>query len=368
MGPLALLAGTFGSLGACADPWAGAPALDPAVPTEAWRLSIAGHPVGVELRTVSDGGGRDVVRRRTLSLRTAAGPTTIRTASRVTCTDAPAGGEPSCRWSIWRDGRAVEGEGAVTLADVWPSAAASGRGSVVPVHLVDDAGARVDATLAREGSTVTIHGPNGVTTVTLDANGRPAEIRTGRFAAIRAEPGSEVLVPEPVDVARVLAIPTAAWPDARRSHVGIFAVDGAEVRVDAPTWLELPADRDRVRALMLEVADALTDRPTLGPGTGADALARGSGDCTEHALAFVERASAEGLSARTAAGRVYADTDGGPALVLHAWAEVALGGGWVGVDPALRQFPTDATHLRLADTPDALAAADVATIELRALR
>ena len=49
-----------------------------------------------------------------------------------------------------------------------------------------------------------------------------------------------------------------------------------------------------------------------------------------------------GLPTRVAAGLVYMDG----AFLYHAWDEVWLGR-WVSIDPALHQFPADATHLKL---------------------
>ena len=59
-------------------------------------------------------------------------------------------------------------------------------------------------------------------------------------------------------------------------------------------------------------------------------------DPSDDALDAAEVATAGGPDVVAIDGRFY----------YHAWAEVMLQR-WVGVDPTLGQFPTDATHLRL---------------------
>ncbi|MEZ4236306.1 MAG: transglutaminase domain-containing protein [Myxococcota bacterium] len=185
-------------------------------------------------------------------------------------------------------------------------------------------------------------------------------LRTGRFVAERvaARPAD----PAPVDVARLLALPAPPFACTRRAHVGEYEVDGVRRVVETPTWPELPSpERERARALVEAVADDVRDAWVPGASTG------GRGDCTEHAEALVARARAAGFAARTAAGRVYVDGADGPALVLHAWAELQLGGRWIPADAALRQFPADASHLRLGAWVPDLVAHDV-PVRLLSLR
>jgi hypothetical protein len=81
--------------------------------------------------------------------------------------------------------------------------------------------------------------------------------------------------------------------------------------------------------------------PTIGIPTALEALDSKRGDCNEHAVLFTALARASGLPARVAAGVVYLEG----AFYYHAWSEVWLGQ-WVSVDPALGQFPADATHVK----------------------
>lgn len=343
--------------------WGDAPVLDPAARAEVWSLAILGRPVGIEVRSVQDGAERRVVRRRTLSVKAGDAATTVRSASDVSCA-----ADGACTFTLWDAQGTRKGAGRVDVPDVWPPAA-DGQVRVVDLESAElvtaDAARGVDPSGAR---VVNLSLPSGPATVWLADDGAPVRLVNGRFSATRLPPGSAAELPAPVDVARLLAVPVAAFPAARRSHVGLFSVDGVEVRVDAPTWPELPPSRDAIAALTREVADRLASRPVFGFGTGRAALASGQGDCTEHALAFVALAEQRGFAARTVAGRVYADGPDGPALVLHAWAEVALGDRWIAVDPALAQFPADASHLPLGRTIAEVAARDPATLSLTALR
>jgi hypothetical protein len=240
------------------------------------------------------------------------------------------------------------------VPEIWPPPSSGELGVLDP-----SAGTTRTVWVERTPDQVRWPTSEGPATVWL-ADDRPVRARVAGFEATRIDGPIPV---EPVDVARLLAIPVPPMPNARRSLVGVFAVDGREVRVDTPSWMELPPERERIRAMTLEVADRIDDAVVLGASTDP-----GRGDCTEHALALAEQARREGFDARTAAGRVYVDGPDGPALVLHAWTEVRLGERWVGADAALRQFPADASHLRLGDWVADLAASDGATVEIRSLR
>ncbi len=81
--------------------------------------------------------------------------------------------------------------------------------------------------------------------------------------------------------------------------------------------------------------------PTVSIPNALQVLDMGEGDCNEHAVLFAALARAVGLPSRTIAGAVYLDG----AFLYHAWCEVWLGR-WVSIDPALHQFPADATHIK----------------------
>jgi len=97
-----------------------------------------------------------------------------------------------------------------------------------------------------------------------------------------------------------------------------------------------------VQRLMTWVHDSLAKEPSVTLPSAVATLRSRRGDCNEHAQLFVALARAAGIPARTVSGVVAIDGK----FYYHAWAEVMLQR-WVGVDPTLGQFPTDATHLRL---------------------
>lgn len=97
------------------------------------------------------------------------------------------------------------------------------------------------------------------------------------------------------------------------------------------------------RALVDWVYDYVEKVPSIGVPDALTVLDSGRGDCNEHATLFTALARAAGIPTRMAAGLVYVDGR----FVYHAWCEVRGRRDWLPVDPALRQFPADATHIAL---------------------
>ena len=60
------------------------------------------------------------------------------------------------------------------------------------------------------------------------------------------------------------------------------------------------------------------------------------GDCSEATVLTAALLRANGIPSRVVMG--FATLDRG-VFIGHAWAEAWLGGAWIGIDPALRQFP-----------------------------
>ena len=71
------------------------------------------------------------------------------------------------------------------------------------------------------------------------------------------------------------------------------------------------------------------------------------GDCTEHTQLFIALARSVGIPAREVSGLAYMG-DGYRCFVWHAWAEVALDGHWVQVDPTFGEPVADPTHIKLS--------------------
>ena len=126
-----------------------------------------------------------------------------------------------------------------------------------------------------------------------------------------------------------------------------------------PTSL-VQSDDPRIRALALEITGDDADEkkrarliydwvyenlekiPAITIPSALEVLDSMRGDCNEHTTLYTALARAAGVPTRMATGLVYA-RDG---FYYHAWPEVYVGG-WMGIDPALGQFPADATHIRL---------------------
>lgn len=96
-----------------------------------------------------------------------------------------------------------------------------------------------------------------------------------------------------------------------------------------------PAARPDVATLVGRVRSAIV--PDMGSGflIASQALARGRGDCTEHAVLFAALARARGIPTRIVQGivlvRVEADGDRIRAFG-HAWNEIERSGGWTLLD------------------------------------
>lgn len=98
------------------------------------------------------------------------------------------------------------------------------------------------------------------------------------------------------------------------------------------------------RLLMGWVYGNLEKRPTVSLPSALEVLEDRAGDCNEHATLMAALARAAGLPARLVVGVVYT----GDGFYYHAWNEVWVGD-WVSLDPAMSQFPADATHVKFID-------------------
>ncbi len=79
-------------------------------------------------------------------------------------------------------------------------------------------------------------------------------------------------------------------------------------------------------------------------GTSRAVMRDMQGDCSEAAVLTAALLRACGIPARVALG--FATLRRG-VFIGHAWAEAFLDGAWIGVDPALREFPAGANRLML---------------------
>ncbi len=87
---------------------------------------------------------------------------------------------------------------------------------------------------------------------------------------------------------------------------------------------------------------------SVGYATAVEVAESKQGDCTEHAVLAAAMCRALGIPAQVVCGMVYVDefAERKDLFVPHAWTQVFVGDGWVGLDPALGSF--DAGHIALA--------------------
>lgn len=81
-------------------------------------------------------------------------------------------------------------------------------------------------------------------------------------------------------------------------------------------------------------------------GASPEVLRSLTGDCSEAAVLTAALLRARGVPARVALG--FASVGRG-VFIGHAWCEARLGGAWVGVDAALREFPSGVERVKLAE-------------------
>jgi hypothetical protein len=126
--------------------------------------------------------------------------------------------------------------------------------------------------------------------------------------------------------------------------------DAPEIKAAAERMVAgLTSVRARAERLTREVNTMVEKKPTVSLPSALEVLRTKVGDCNEHTALFVALARSIGIPARINVGLVYVRG----AFFYHAWPEVYIDEGkgqglWLPVDPTFDQFPSDATHVRLA--------------------
>jgi len=283
--------------------------------TARYRMVIGGEPVGtVELRLRCDGpdcratwesrqrlpaeaGGGERARRVEVPVDPAGrarGPAEISEDGRPRLVELPAGAVPAM------------------LAELALLAARPGPAPLC-LDAADERSGRPVRACARR-----LPGPGGELEATV---GRERErLRPGRsgFAELITLPGQRV----------AFRLDPHAEVPARAPRLFGTAVDG-------------PAEPGGVRRFCGVPIDP---RPAAGGAAGLPRPTAPGPSCRERTAAWLERLRASGLEGRTAVGVAW---DGG-GWVWHAWAEAAVGGRWVPVDPSFRQAPARGPRFTLA--------------------
>ncbi|MFN8625604.1 MAG: transglutaminase-like domain-containing protein [Candidatus Binatia bacterium] len=146
-------------------------------------------------------------------------------------------------------------------------------------------------------------------------------------------------------LAQVLSYPLPCTVGARADDLqptAFLQSDHPRLRQLARDIIGSEHDAKRAAVLLNDwVYDHLRKVPTVSIPNALQVLEMGQGDCNEHAVLLAALGRAVGLPMRLIAGAVYIDH----AFFYHAWCEVWLDR-WVPIDPALHQFPADATHIK----------------------
>ncbi len=85
--------------------------------------------------------------------------------------------------------------------------------------------------------------------------------------------------------------------------------------------------------------------------SAAEVVRDRAGDSTEHAVLLAAVVRARSVPSRVAMGLVYNQSKTDPALVFHAWTEVHLKDHWLSIDASVENPDTNASYLKLADSP-----------------
>ncbi len=125
-----------------------------------------------------------------------------------------------------------------------------------------------------------------------------------------------------------------------------YADGGIEGIVDLVVR-NVASPRDRVTAFLALIREQITYELVPGCLPLRSVIESRRGDCSELANLFVALARSAGVPAREVGGLLYA---GGVCrgFVHHQWAEVALDGRWVSVDPTTGAIPAGAARIGLA--------------------
>lgn len=111
-------------------------------------------------------------------------------------------------------------------------------------------------------------------------------------------------------------------------------------------------DREKADKINAWIYKTLKKDLSTNLSTASQVLAKKIGDCTEHTILLLALLRASGIPARELSGLIYMG-DEFQAFGYHAWAEVAIDGRWVPIDPSWGENVASAAHLRLgAGTKD----------------
>lgn len=125
-----------------------------------------------------------------------------------------------------------------------------------------------------------------------------------------------------------------AVTDADRQPGPLITSDQPNVTQQAEASLLTKGTQAQMALDLATGVNALLKEKTYADGwaTASEILARGSGDCTSHAVLLAAMLRAKGIPSRVAVGLVYIPVDTGPRMVYHMWNLAYVDGQWIHVD------------------------------------
>jgi transglutaminase-like putative cysteine protease len=197
------------------------------------------------------------------------------------------------------------------------------------------------------------------------------DLRVGDYA-LPSGPGYQVVrIVDGVQRVTVRPVPGAkvdrADRDAALGATTQLDVGTERLRVAAREAIAGAADaRARTAALIAWVYARITYEHVEGEEIASEVLDRGTGDCSEMSILFVAMARAVGIPARRVVGLAATYDQDSFGFGFHAWAEVAIDGRWVAVDPTWNEVVADASHIPLlaGDGDEWAAAASVIEVDV----
>lgn len=178
------------------------------------------------------------------------------------------------------------------------------------------------------------------------------ELRRGRGELLAAVPGQTILSQQGARVTlRVAARGGAEMPPQADDLAANRWLQSTHPEIQRFAQQAVGRSRDsgrRMGRLERAVRAALATKSLrVGYASALEALQRGEGDCTEHAVLLAAAARALGIPARVVTGLAYAPRFGtrNDVFVPHAWVIAWTGKRWQGFDAALPRF--DSGHIGL---------------------
>jgi transglutaminase-like putative cysteine protease len=197
------------------------------------------------------------------------------------------------------------------------------------------------------------------------------DLRVGDYALPSSPAYQVVRVVDGVQRVTVRPVPGAkvdrADRDAALGATTQLDVGTERLRVAAREAVAGAADaRAKTAALVDWVYTRITYAHVEGEEVASEVLDRGVGDCSEMSILFVAMARAVGVPARRVVGLAATYDQDSFGFGYHAWAEVAIDGRWVAVDPTWNETIADASHIPLlaGDGDEWAAAAAVLEVDV----